>query len=153
MDCPNSAADARPGGHTLPGGGLGGDADRVLALLDEDVVHVPNLILEGLARLAAAGDGLEVDTPFEVENALRCPVGFHRSLDRHAEFAIGEIGEVGNPLRRIHDPCGQRSIEPHGRWFLAHLNQCSNECLDVVGCDGRCGSEWFECLTGYVDCR
>jgi type III pantothenate kinase len=36
---------------------MGGDADRVLALLDEDVVHVPNLILEGLARLAAAGDG------------------------------------------------------------------------------------------------
>jgi pantothenate kinase type III len=34
----------------------GGDADRLLPLIDDEVVHVPHLILEGLARLARDGE-------------------------------------------------------------------------------------------------
>jgi type III pantothenate kinase len=34
----------------------GGDADRLLPLIDDEVVHVPHLILEGLARLAREGE-------------------------------------------------------------------------------------------------
>jgi type III pantothenate kinase len=36
----------------------GGDAERLLALLDDEVVHAPHLILEGLAALARAHDQL-----------------------------------------------------------------------------------------------